>query len=115
MTWPQGRYDWADLEDFVDAYRAVSAEIDAPVAPVGVAMERARAERPDIALIDADEVHATWHGAYLAAATIYATLFQRSPEGLPYAFGVSEEDAAFLQRIAWETVQAWQSGDGSVE
>ncbi len=88
MTWPQARYDWADLQDFIDAYRAVSAEIDAPVAPVGVAMELARAERPDIALIDADEVHATWEGAYLAAATIYATLFQRSPEGLPYTFGI---------------------------
>jgi hypothetical protein len=111
MTWPQGRYDWADLQDFIDAYRSVSAEIGAPVAPVGVAMENARAERPDIALIDADDVHATWQGAYLAAATIYATLFERSPEGLPYTFGISEVDAAFLQRIAWETVTAWQAQD----
>jgi hypothetical protein len=114
MTWPQARYDWADLQDFIDAYRAVSAEIGAPVAPVGVAMERARAERPDIPLIDPDEVHASWQGAYLAAATIYATLFQRSPEGLGYALGISEEDAAFLQRIAWETVQAWQAEDDTI-
>jgi hypothetical protein len=110
MTWPQARYAWADLQDFIDSYRAVSAEIGAPVAPVGVAMERARAERPEIALIDGDEVHATWEGAYLAAATIYATLFERSPEGLPYAFGISDEDAAFLQHVAWETVQDWQAG-----
>jgi hypothetical protein len=110
MTWPQGRYDWADLDDFVTAHRQVSAETGAAVAPVGVAMEKARAERPDLALIDEDEVHASWEGAYLAAATIYATLFQRSPEGLPYTFGVSPEDAAFLQRIAWETVTDWQAG-----
>jgi hypothetical protein len=115
MTWPQARYDWADIEDFVDAYRAVSVELGVPVAPVGVAMERARAERPDIALIEGDEVHATWQGAYLAAATIYATLFQRSPEGLPYTFGISEEDADFLQRIAWETVTAWQAEVAAAE
>jgi hypothetical protein len=76
-------------------------------------MERARAERPDIPLIEGDEVHATWQGAYLAAATIYATLFERSPEGLPWAFGISEEDAAFLQRVAWEAVQDWQAGLGT--
>jgi len=111
MTWPQGRYDWADLDDFVAAHRQVSAELGASVAPVGVAMENARAERPDIVLIDTDEVHATWEGAYLAAATIYATIFQRSPEGLCYTFGVSEENAAFLQRIAWQTVTDWQAED----
>lgn len=109
MTWPQGRYDWADLDDFIAAHRQISAELGAPVAPVGVAMENARAERPDLALIDEDEIHASWEGAYLATATIYATLFGKSPEGLPYTFGVSEEDAAFLQRIAWQTVTEWQA------
>jgi len=111
MTWPQGRFDWADLDDFVDAHRRISEELDAPVAPVGVAMQNARAQRPDIQLIGDDEVHATWEGAYLAAATIYATLFDRSPEGLAFAFGVSDEDAAFLQRVAWQTVTDWQAGE----
>ena len=111
MTWPQARYDWADLDDFVKAFREVSSELGVPVAPVGVAMANAQAERPDLVLIDTDEVHATWAGTYLAAATIYATLFQRSPEGLPYSFGVDADDAAFLQRIAWQTVTAWQAGE----
>jgi hypothetical protein len=110
MTWPQGRFDWADLDDFVAAHRQISAELGAPVAPVGVAMAKAEAERPDLTLIEEDEIHASWEGAYLAAATIYATLFGKSPEGLPYTFGVSDEDAAFLQRIAWETVTEWQVG-----
>jgi hypothetical protein len=60
--------------------------------------------------MDPDLVHASWQGAYLAAAVIYATIFGRSPEGLDYTFGVSEEDAAFLQRIAWQTVTDWQAG-----
>ena len=109
MTWPQGRLDWAGLDDLVEAHRRISAELGAPVAPVGVAMERARAERPALDLIGADEIHTTWAGAYLSAATIYATLFERSPEGLPFTFGVSDEEAAFLQRIAWETVTDWQA------
>jgi hypothetical protein len=113
MTWPQGRFDWADLDDFVAAHRQVEAELGAKVAPVGVAMERARAERPDLVLLDEDEVHASWEGAYLAAAVIYATLFDRSPEGLAYTFGVSEDDAAFLQHIAWQTVVDWQAGEPS--
>ena len=111
MTWPQGRYDWADLDDFIAAHRQVETELGARIAPVGVAMARAQAERPDLALIGADDVHATWEGAYLAAAVIYATLFDRSPQGLDYTFPLREEDADFLQRIAWETVTDWQAGE----
>ena len=103
MTWPQGKGDWATLRDFVDSHRQAEALLGAPVAPVGVAFANAQAERPDLVLIGDDDVHATWEGAYLAAATVYATLFDRSPEGLDYTFGVSAEDAAFLQRIAWQT------------
>ena len=68
-------------------------------------------ERLDaMSFLDWDGVHTTWEGAYLAAATIYAALFERSPEGLPYHLGISDGDAAFLQRIAWETVNDWEAG-----
>jgi hypothetical protein len=110
MTWPDELHPWADLDVFVDVYRHVSLELGAPVAPVGVAMARALAERPELELMGPDGVHATWAGAYLAAATIYATVYERTPEGLSFHLGVSEEDAAFLQRIAWETVTDWQAG-----
>lgn len=89
MTWPQGHLDWAELDDFIAAHRQISAELGAPVAPVGIAFAKARSQRPELAVVGEDEVHATWEGAYLAAATIYATLFTRSPEGLSYAFGIS--------------------------
>jgi hypothetical protein len=113
MTWPQGKGDWADLDDFVDAHRQVEAALGARIAPVGVAMARAQAERPDLALIGPDEVHATWVGAYLAAAVIYATLFEQSPEGLDFTLALSADDASFLQRVAWETVTDWQAGEPS--
>ncbi len=48
-------------------------------------------------------------GAHLAAAVIYPTLYDRSPEGLPsHHWAFSTDDAAYLQRVAWETVEAWR-------
>jgi hypothetical protein len=110
MTWPNERLDWVDLDGIVEAHRQVETELGAKIAPVGVAMENALAERPDLAMLGLDMKHASSAGTYLAAATIYATLFDRSPEGLDYAVYITPEDAAFLQRIAWETVQDWQAG-----
>lgn len=111
MTWPRGHGDWSSLDDVVEAHRLVAAELDARVAPAALAFEKARAERPDLVLIGDDQVHATWEGAYLAAATVYGTLFERSPEGLAYRFGVSADDAAFLQRMARETIDEWRAGE----
>lgn len=110
MTWPRGFNDWSDIDDVIEAHRALEAELGVHVAPAAYAFELAEAERPDLQLIGDDLVHATWEGAYLAAATVYATLFDRSPEGLPYAFGIGVEDAAFLQRIAWQAVEDWRAG-----
>ena len=63
MTWPYERVDWhersdwIDLDGIVEAHRQVEAELDAKVAPVGVAMEKALAERPDLAMLGADREH----------------------------------------------------------
>jgi hypothetical protein len=98
------------------AQRQLEAELGVTIAPVAVAMANALEERPDLAVISFDKVHDAYAGTYLAVATIQATLFDRSPEGLPYlSSGVTEEDAAFLQRIAWETVQAWRAGTSAAE
>jgi hypothetical protein len=110
MTWPRGYEDWSDIDDVIEAHRQLEAELGATVAPAAYAFELARAERPDLKLIGDDRVHATWEGAYLAAATVYATLFERSPEGLGFAFGVDAEVAAFLQRIAWQALNDWRAG-----
>lgn len=110
MTWPRGFDDWSDMTDVIAAHRALEAELGVPVAPAAYAFELAKAERPELELISEDQVHASWDGAYLAAATVYATLFDRSPEGLPYSLGIDPEDAAFLQRIAWRALTEWREG-----
>ena len=110
MTWPRGFDDWSDMTDVIEAHRTLEAELGVSVAPAAYAFELAKAERPDLELISEDEVHASWDGAYLAAATVYATLFDRSPEGLPYSLGIEPDDAAFLQRIAWQALREWREG-----
>ncbi len=110
MTWPYDRLNWISLEDIAAAHRDISTELNASVAPVGIAFERARAERPDLDMLVGDKEHESIHGMYLAASVLYASLFGDDPQGLPYTpTGVSAEEAAFLQRMAWETVQEWHS------
>lgn len=111
MAWPYARLDWIDLGEIAQAHRQISEELGAVTAPVGVAFERASARRPDLSMLGRDHEHESIHGTYLAACVIYATLFNESPVGLGYApRRVSQEEAAFLQQVAWETVQEWREG-----
>ncbi len=109
MAWPYERLNWVSQSEIAKAHRDLGRELRVPVAPVGLAFQRALAERPTLAMLGPDKEHESIHGTYLAANVIYATLFSESPEGLKYCpAGVSMEEAAFLQRIAWQTVQAWR-------
>jgi hypothetical protein len=74
------------------------------VIPAGLAFAKAIARRPDIELYQADKRHPSLAGTYLAACTVYATLYRKSPEGLKYTAGLSSELAALLQTVAWEAV-----------
>lgn len=104
------------------AYQDIGAELGVKVAPVGVAFHRVLARYPELDLYDSDGFHPSPMGSYLAACVFYATIFGRSPEGAAARImgsivddGVAQdrrgvlaelttEDASFLQRIAWRTV-----------
>jgi len=59
--------------------------------------------------LGSDREHETIHGTYLAANVIFAVIFGTNPQGLAYRpAGVSAEEAAFLQSIAWTAVLDWQ-------
>jgi len=51
---------------------------DALVIPAGIAFAKAIAKRPDIELYQSDKRHPTLAGTYLAACTVYATLYRKS-------------------------------------
>ena len=59
-------------------------------------------------MLGRDLEHETIHGTYLAACVFHGVLFGQTPEGATYRpEGLSEDEAAFLQRIAWRTVRDW--------
>lgn len=62
-----------------------------------------------------DDIHLNDQGHYLVALTHYATLYRRSPEGLPYrlsradgspADAPSPELARLMQRVTWQVVSS---------
>ncbi len=88
-------------------YVSVGNEIGALVIPVGLAFEEAYRRRPDIKLHkDYDGSHPDLIGTYLAACTVYASIYGKSPVGNSYDyFGkIDKEMAGFLQQVAQDTV-----------
>lgn len=107
------------------AIAALARRIDAAAAPMSLVGLRCQTERPDLTLRFVNDAHLNQTMAYLTACTIYAALFDRSPEGLsidsitdiryfkdtqrdkdrdgkPITRTFSAKDRADLQRIAWE-------------
>jgi hypothetical protein len=93
--------------DLSKAYLDLGKELKGRVAPVGMAWERALKADPKLVLHSADKSHPGKAGTYLAACVFYATIFGKSPEGLPGDIGgLSDAAARRLQVIAWQTVRA---------
>ena len=95
------------------AYFDIANELKATVAPVGVAWKKALIDDPSLVLHQPDKSHPNPTGSYLAACVFYATLFDKSPVGLPgelrkgnqVLVRIAPDEAATLQKIAWQTVQ----------
>jgi hypothetical protein len=88
-----------------EAYTKAGNDNDVFVIPAGLAFARSIVQRPELNLYVADKRHPSLAGTYLAAGTVYASLFKKSPVGLKYTAGLDEGTARFLQGVAWETVQ----------
>ena len=109
MTWAYQAEDYPDPTHFSFAlavnnyYERHGAAINAPVAPIGRAWERARrAGGPELHWDDG--IHPNILGTYLAACVLYETLTGQSPVGLnDGGTGIAPADQAFLQQQAWQT------------
>jgi len=110
MPWQYDNGNPMTIDEIAGAYSHIGAELGGKVAPVGLAWERSIAERPDLDLYADDRTHSNVWGSYLIISVLYATLFDQSPEGIPYLppDDPSGKNVAFLQRIAWETVVDYQ-------
>lgn len=94
-------------QQLADAYTQAGNDNDVFVIPAGLAFARSIAKRADVNLYAPDKRHPSLAGTYLAAATVYAALFNRSPVGAKYNAGLDEATAAHLQNVAWETVREY--------
>ena len=88
-----------------EAYTQAGNDNGALVIPAGLAFAKALQRNPPLSLHIADKRHPTLAGTYLAACTVYASIFKKSPVGLKYTAGLDETTAKMLQTVAWETVQ----------
>jgi hypothetical protein len=112
LTWARkGRPEMQ--EGLNKAYYGVAKELQANVAPVGMAWQTARKEYPALNLYDQDGSHPSPEGTYLTACVFYAFLLGESPVGLPAEVRKGKEmllriDPAVaerLQKVAWKTVR----------
>lgn len=88
-------------------YAELAVKLKAQLAPVGNAWAMALAADKSLVLHDKDAKHPSKTGSYLAACVFYATIYGKSPEGLPGKIGgLSDAQARPLQAIAWKAVQA---------
>ncbi|MBI5504238.1 MAG: hypothetical protein HY899_05530 [Deltaproteobacteria bacterium] len=88
MTWrdagaPMVSYDSLHGQPGEDVgYIPIAFELGAPVAPVGWAFRETAIEAPEVDLWAGDGHHASDRGRYVAALTLFATIFDESPVGL---------------------------------
>lgn len=109
-----GHKDFApeNTDRIAELYMAAGEAAGAVVIPVGLAFAEAQRREPDLVLHQTyDDSHPNVNGSYLAAATVYATLYGQSPEGLEYDYygAVDPEMRVFLQEVAADTVEAFQA------
>jgi hypothetical protein len=120
---------WADKSRprtqkiIADAYSRIAVELDAVLAPVGLAWEKAKALDVKLNLHHIDNRHANPKGAYLTACVFYTVFFNANPEGLPATLQIegkirldlAEDRAGYLQKIAYETVKNLEVGKRNSE
>lgn len=97
---------FAEMAEIVHtAYRGAADRVDAQLAPVGQAFERALAAHPEVALYRKDATHPTLAGSFLAACVLYGTLTGDDPTDAPYVpYELDAREAEIVKQIARETL-----------
>jgi hypothetical protein len=111
MAWAYQRLGWISMQEIARAHRDLGKELNVDVAPVGLAWQQASKQRPDLDMYAGDREHPSMYGTYLATCVVYATVYGKNPSGINYLpAGISSDQAAFLQNVAWQTVQDYRAG-----
>ena len=109
-TKADSRFEPNLIKKISKTYFAAGKESNSFIIPVGLAYELAYKEKPEIKLHHVDGTHPSQLGTYLGAATVFASVTGKSPEGLEFNYygAINDEDRIFLQKIAWKAYRMWQ-------
>ena len=106
MTWA-----YKDVPEMIDglssAYISAGNRNKVMVFPAGLAFDLAQDEIPEIDLYTPDKRHPSKAGTYLMAAVIYSSLYNVSPIGNSYDYGLGQETQSRLQEIAWTALNRY--------
>jgi len=105
---PHKRANPENSQKNLEFYSEQGNDLRILVLPVGLAFDEAYKRNPSIKLHKAyDGSHPSRAGTYLAAATIYAAVYGKSPVGNEFdTFGeVDPETRRFLQEVAQDTIK----------
>jgi hypothetical protein len=114
LTWTYG--DIPQLQDSVThVYTRIADHVGILVAPVGVAWQRALQLHPTLPLYLPDSIHPAPVGTYLAANTMFAALYRRTPVGLAGLVAIGDTSAVtldsatavMLQQTSWTVTQPY--------
>jgi hypothetical protein len=87
-------------------YAGLSTRLNAGLAPVGRAFERALVEQPHVALWGSDGSHPTLAGSYMAACVLYDAITGVDPERSTFIpLGLDPTTAVVLRAIAAESFE----------
>lgn len=81
-------------------YMNIASELDALLAPAGIAFMRCSSDHPEIELWDEDGNHPSPAGTYLAACVLYQVLYDQPPSELDYTADLDKQTASKLQLVA---------------
>jgi len=92
--------DFTHMQDSLEsAYWGITQELNAQVAPVGIAWKKAITEQ-DIVLHSSDNSHPNYSGTYLAACVFHSLIWNTNSFENPFIGNLDEEMAQLLQSIA---------------
>lgn len=111
MTWARpdtpGPQAW-----WTNSYVSITKSLNAECAPAGMAFEKVKQSLPHIQMFQDKGGHPTPQATYLIACVFYATIYDKTPEGLPNQLTtsaatvtVAPNDATAMQRYAWQALQ----------
>jgi hypothetical protein len=99
-----------------ESYLEMTVDNNTTVAPCGAAWHRMWETNATFwnGLYSGDGSHPSNWGTYLNACVFYATIFRKSPVGIPYYSSIGQTDAEALQQLAEEMVidslENWRIG-----